>query len=498
MKRSRRDPHAVQRHHDRSRAAQCASRAAQKLKGYLAPIFDDRKRHWHAVPIRLARPALAGQRSRGDPQTRTNPLTRAEAVAAQFRSIFLTNSYTLTSPRRSPAGSNKAKDITSATQQFIMASMTNPKDMLKPVKRRRPWWFRILRTLALLYIVMILGACMFQEHLIFPAPPALMACRSSSSTPPKDAQLITLQTASGKKAVAIFGPALTPQGDRRPDAATCPSILYFYGNGMCLADTVDFEFPEFRRMGCNVMVVEYLGYGMSEGDPTEKGCYEAADAGYAALLAHQNIDPRHIITGGWSLGGAIALHIAATHQVCGLFMFSSFTSMTEVAQSHYPFLPVTLLLKYPIRTIDIIGTIKVPILIGHGTADDLVPYRMAETMKAAAKASPSVTLFNIEGASHNDFYTLGQSTIFQELATHVPQVRCGPVKISSEVFMKLNRCTCVEDKYEQDQITDRNTVRRWRCMRGLGRNAPGPAEFPRRALAAIPCSHSPRGGAALG
>jgi len=184
---------------------------------------------------------------------------------------------------------------------------------------------------------------------------------------------------------------------------------------MCLADTVDGEFSEFRRLGCNVMVVEYVGYGMAEGEPSQTGCFEAADAAYAALAARKDIDPARIIPGGWSLGGAMALHVAAGHPVAGLFMFSSFTSMTEVAQAHYPFLPVTLMLNHPFRSIDTIGSIRVPILIGHGTTDELVPYSMSLRMKAAATGSPSVTHLKVEGAGHNDFYTVGQAQILAAL-----------------------------------------------------------------------------------
>ena len=307
-----------------------------------------------------------------------------------------------------------------------MLAVTIPKDNPPAKKRRTPWYWRIVRTAILLYMVMLIGACMFQEKLIFPGAGRSHGMAEFVVTPPKNAQLIQLQTASKAKAVALFGPALDKRGDPRPDAATCPTILYFYGNGMCLSDTVDFEFSEFRQLGCNVMIVEYLGYGMSEGSPSQQGCFEAADAAYAALVARPDIDPKHIITGGWSLGGAVACHVAATHPVTGLFMFSSFTSMTDVAHSHYPFLPVSLLLRHPFRSIDIIGDIKVPILIGHGTEDDLIPYAMSETMKASAKSSPSVTHFRVEGAAHNDFYTMGQPEIFREVAAFIAE--CSPIK----------------------------------------------------------------------
>ena len=79
-----------------------------------------------------------------------------------------------------------------------------------------------------------------------------------------------------------FGPALTPDGRPHPNAARRPTILYFYGNGMCLKGTA-YEFGHFRRLGANVLIPEYVGYGLSGGQAGEVGCRETADAAYDHL-----------------------------------------------------------------------------------------------------------------------------------------------------------------------------------------------------------------------
>src|SRR5262249_38921007 len=95
--------------------------------------------------------------------------------------------------------------------------------------------------------------------------------------------LIRLKTETGEPIVALFGPALTPAGWPHPRAADRPTLIYFYGNAMCLKAAA-IEFDQFRRLGLNVVIPEYLGYGMSGGSPSERGCRATADAVYDYLV----------------------------------------------------------------------------------------------------------------------------------------------------------------------------------------------------------------------
>ena len=94
-------------------------------------------------------------------------------------------------------------------------------------------------------------------------------------------ELLRLQTRDGTVIAAEFCKALDAKGQPLPDQERCPTMIFFYARAMCLAQASTQKLADyFRRMGVNVLIPEFPGYGMSEGSPTEKGCYAAADAAY--------------------------------------------------------------------------------------------------------------------------------------------------------------------------------------------------------------------------
>ena len=104
-----------------------------------------------------------------------------------------------------------------------------------------------------------------------------------------------------------------------------------------------------------MLIPEFVGYGMSGGSPSERGCQDTADAAYEYLVETRGIEPERIVVGGWSLGGAVAVDLASRTPVAGLIMFSSFTSGVDMAHRIVPFLPVSLLLRH---RFDNIGKIR--------------------------------------------------------------------------------------------------------------------------------------------
>ena len=261
---------------------------------------------------------------------------------------------------------------------------------------------RIMRILALVYLGV--GTLMFslQTRIIFPGmdsqgqPYAVVRPRPGT-------ELVRLKTDQGVPIVALYGPALHPDGSPDPDAAGRPTLLYFYGNGMSLSDT-EGQFEQFRRMGVNVLIPEYVGYGMSGGKPSERGCRGTAEAAYDYLVKTRGVRPDRIVVGGWSLGGAVAIDLASRREVAGLMAFSSFTSAIDMAHRLVPFLPATLLLRHRFDSIRKIPTLSCPILIGHGRRDRIVPFEMGERLARAAK-SPVTTIW-IDEADHNDFFAV--------------------------------------------------------------------------------------------
>jgi fermentation-respiration switch protein FrsA (DUF1100 family) len=272
--------------------------------------------------------------------------------------------------------------------------------------------WRLARLPLLIYVSVVAVFYAFQTRLIFPGAET-QGEPSAQVDPSPDAQLVHLTTAGGDRVVALFGPALTPGGRVHPDAAHRPTILYFYGNGKCLKHVADEDFDRFRRLGTNVLVPEYVGYGMSSGQPGENGCRATADAAYEHLLKRPDVDPSRIVALGRSLGGAVAIDLAARRPVAGLITMSTFTSMLDMARRNFPFLPARLLLRHRFESLAKIGRVGCPILLIHGRRDDLVPIAMMDRLAGAARTP--VTRLTVEGAGHNDLFAFGETDILDAI-----------------------------------------------------------------------------------
>ena len=106
------------------------------------------------------------------------------------------------------------------------------------------------------------------------------------------------------------------------------------GNASCITQNGE-EFTRFRRLGCNAMMADYEGYGLSGGRPSEAGCYATADAVLEHLVGHPGVDPAH--RPGRALpGAAVAIDLASRRQVAGLIAISPFTSMRAMARRTHP------------------------------------------------------------------------------------------------------------------------------------------------------------------
>ena len=180
---------------------------------------------------------------------------------------------------------------------------------------------QVIRLTILMYAGLLSFLYIFQSRLIFPG---------TSTQGHPDAQfrrwagadLLHLETRSGEQVVAVYGRAQTAAGKPDPAARDRPTMIYFYGNAMCLKEAMP-EFDRFRRLGLNVLIPDYVGYGMSGGRPSEHGCQATADAAYDFLVSTRGVDPKTIVSAGWSLGGAVAIDLASRRQVGGLVAFST-------------------------------------------------------------------------------------------------------------------------------------------------------------------------------
>jgi hypothetical protein len=122
-----------------------------------------------------------------------------------------------------------------------------------------------------------------------------------------------------------------------------PAVIYFGGNAEEVSWTLgDARWPrEWTIVGLN-----YRGYGASEGEPGERELNADALAIYDAVARREDIDPRRIVVFGRSIGTALAAHLAAERPVAGAVLVSPFDSLTPIGEKHYPWLPVSLLLRH--------------------------------------------------------------------------------------------------------------------------------------------------------
>ncbi|MGA3065726.1 MAG: alpha/beta hydrolase [Tepidisphaeraceae bacterium] len=274
---------------------------------------------------------------------------------------------------------------------------------------------RILRGALLVYLGVTLTLFFLQTGLIFPGA-ATQGQRDATLFPSPRYELLTLPAHDGQKIAALFGTALEPDGQLLANAAARPTLIFFYGNAMCVAYSTD-TFDHFRRLGFNVIIPDYEGYGMSTGKPSEAGCYAAADAAYDYLLTRKDIDSKKIVATGWSLGAGVAVDLAARRPVCGLAIFSPFTSMNAMAHKLVPWIPTSLILRHHFENLDKIRRISCPVLIANGTRDSIVPPTMADRLAAAAKSR--VTRYRVDLADHNDLFEVGGDKLLAQLKSFV-------------------------------------------------------------------------------
>ena len=190
--------------------------------------------------------------------------------------------------------------------------------------------------------------------------------------------------------------------------ADAPMVLWFHGNAGNIADRLDNARLLFER-GLSLFMIDYRGYGRSEGEPSEQGINEDGRAAHDYLIS-QGVAPENLIVFGRSLGSTVAISLASRNECAGVVLESAFTNMAEMARRHYPVIPGLGGLKKKFPSIDRIGSIESPILFIHGDEDEIVPYELGRRLFDAATAEKD--FYTIKGADHNDTYLVGGKEYF--------------------------------------------------------------------------------------
>lgn len=193
--------------------------------------------------------------------------------------------------------------------------------------------------------------------------------------------------------------------------------IYFHGNGGNINQRSSMLQRLATELNITVIGVSYSGYGYSEGSPSELQLIQDSEAAYNHAIAAYKITANQIMVFGESLGGAIATRLAAKHQIALLALDSTFSSLTDVAQHHYRWLPVHLFMKNRFPTMDHASNYRGRTVQTHGTKDEVVPFILGAKL---ADQFPGPHEFIIrENGRHNEMPSDG---FYRSIATAIDEI----------------------------------------------------------------------------
>lgn len=198
-----------------------------------------------------------------------------------------------------------------------------------------------------------------------------------------------------------------------PDAIG--TVLLFHGNAGNMSHRLDY-LPMFRQLRLNAFLFDYRGYGQSTGAPSEAGTYNDALAAWQYLTDTRNIPGSEIILYGESLGGAIAAWLAGQKPNGMLVLTSTFTSIPELAQTIYPFLPVRWIARFDYNTLAHLESVACPVFVAHSPNDEVVPFSHGKRLfEHAQEPKQFLTLTN----GHNNGFIFMRETWINTLDSFI-------------------------------------------------------------------------------
>ncbi len=254
------------------------------------------------------------------------------------------------------------------------------------LSRFRKSALRLLAFALLLYLAVVLVVMFFENRLVF------VPTRATDRWIPAPASFyrdVNLVDAEGTKLHAWWCPC----------AGSDHAVLFLHGNGGNVSYYRGFVQELHDILKVNVLIVDYPGYGKSDGTPSETGCYAAADAAYDWLVEQQKIEPQRVTLFGLSLGGGVAVNLASRKKHEALVLVKTFTSLPDVGQHAFPWLPVRWLARNRFDSLAVIGSCASPVFVASSLDDQLVPYAQGKKLFEAAKEPKE--FFTLRG-SHND------------------------------------------------------------------------------------------------
>ncbi|MBM7116063.1 alpha/beta hydrolase [Archangium primigenium] len=243
---------------------------------------------------------------------------------------------------------------------------------------------RILVSLVFVYVSLCVLVFLNQRHLVFPVPPGAREPKLFQSA------LLRLPGPEGSTVYAFHMPG--PPG--------APTVVHFHGNGEQLSDEIWLG-QRYQEAGLGFYAVEYPGYGLAKGGegPSEKGIYAAAQVALDYLHTQMGVKPEDTVLEGQSLGSGVAVEMATRGQGARLILITPYTSIVDIGARLFPWLPARWLVRDPFDTASKAAGVSLPVLIIHGTKDEVVPVDMGERL---GTIFPNATTLILPGKHHNN------------------------------------------------------------------------------------------------
>jgi pimeloyl-ACP methyl ester carboxylesterase len=262
--------------------------------------------------------------------------------------------------------------------------------------------------IAAFVLVFVLGLLMWNrlvERMIFyPSPGADLRPQALGI----EGEEVFLHTEDGVRLHAFYLPA--------PGATR--ALLFLHGN----AGNASHRLPNAAalvRLGTSVLLPDYRGYGLSEGTPSEKGCYADARAALAYLIEERGFREDRIVLFGRSLGGSVAVDLAQDRSLAGVILESTFTSAADVVKHSFG-RAIAPLVGGMLASDRKIGRVRSPLLFFHGDRDEIIDYEIGRRLfEAAPEPKVFVTL---AGAGHNDTLQRGGPAYLARIGSFLDEV----------------------------------------------------------------------------
>lgn len=266
------------------------------------------------------------------------------------------------------------------------AATPSPSQLVTPrmLWRRRLW--RMLALFLVWYGIVVAGMSAFENLLVY----LPTKYPTGNWTPPAGVEEVNFRSVDGTELHGWYFPHPKPQG----------VALFSHGNGGNVAGWAGAALGLRDRHQLSVFLYDYRGYGRSAGSPSETSILQDARAARQWLAQRAGVAEQEVVQFGQSLGGGVAVDLAAKDGARGLVLIRTFTSLPDVAATRFPWLPVRWIMRNRLDSLAKIANYHGPVFCFHGDADEVVPFASGKKLFEAANEPKEFVLHS--GGHHNE------------------------------------------------------------------------------------------------